>query len=164
MVGASVLVDRETRPRPAEELVESVHDVMRSVLHRIHPTLDEEGISMGQFWALHLVSSFGSTSVSAVARHLNVSAPTVCGNIDQLEAAGLVARHRSERDRRAVELTLTPKGRKVESRVWARIGRVMADAAGELPPDDVTTAHRVFRALSRRLDSDLEEMHGEGGR
>lgn len=152
MVAANALASREASPQDAEELVTSVHEVVRSVLRRAHPTLEAEGISMGQFWALHLVSSLRSASVSAVARHLNVSAPTVCANIDQLEAAGLVSRHRSERDHRAVDLALTAKGRKVEARVWARIGQVMGEAARELPPEDVATAVRVFRELNRRFE------------
>ena len=153
MVATAAVVPREGSYPEAEQLVASVHEVMRSVLHRVHPALEAEGISMGQFWALHLVSSLRAASVSTVARHLSVSAPTVCANVDQLEAAGLVIRHRSERDRRAVDLSLTPKGRKVESRVWARIARVMADAAEELPPEDVATAVRVFRELNLRLDA-----------
>jgi DNA-binding MarR family transcriptional regulator len=137
----------------AEKLVTSVHEVMRSVLHSLHPVLEAEGISMGQFWSLHLVSSLQTASVSTVARHLSVSAPTVCVSIDQLEDAGLVVRKRSPRDRRAVELSLTTKGRKVEGRVWAAIGRTMAQAAEELSPKDVTTAIRVFQELNRRLGS-----------
>jgi MarR family transcriptional regulator, organic hydroperoxide resistance regulator len=161
MVAAAMLASREASASDPEQLVSSVHEVMRSVLHRIHPTLEAEGISMGQFWALHLVSSLRSASVSAVARHLSVSAPTVCANVDQLESAGLVTRHRSERDRRAVDLSLTAKGRKVESRVWARIGQVMAEAAEELPSKDVATAVRVFRELSFRLDG-RETPYREG--
>jgi len=153
MVAASASLSREMLPRDAEALVTSVHEVMRSVLRSVHPTLEAEGISMGQFWALHLVSSLRSTSVSVVARHLSVSAPTVCGNIDQLESAGLVTRHRSERDHRAVELTLTAKGRRVEARVWARMGQVMTEVAGELPGSDVATAARVFRELNRRFEA-----------
>ena len=152
MVATAALARREPAPADADQLVASVHEVMRSVLHRVHPALEAEGISMGQFWALHLVSSLRAASVSTVARHLSVSAPTVCANVDQLEAAGLVTRHRSERDRRGVDLSLTPNGRKVESRIWGRIGRLMAQAAEDLPPEDVATAVRVFRELNRRLD------------
>ncbi len=161
MVATAVLDRREPSPGDADQLVASVHEVMRSVLHRVHPVLETEGISMGQFWALHLVSSLRSASLGTVARHLSVSAPTVCANVDQLEAAGLVIRHRSERDRRAVELSLTPKGRKVESRVWGQIGRVMAEAAEDLPPKDLATAVRVFQELSRRLEP---ATVGAGGR
>jgi DNA-binding MarR family transcriptional regulator len=152
MVSAASLIRVDATTPDADELVSSVHAVMQSVLHQLHPALEAERISMGQFWAMHLVSSLRSASVSTVARHLSVSAPTVCANIDQLEAAGLVARHRSERDRRAVDLTLTPKGRKVESRMWARIGQLMADAAADLPPEDVATAVRVFHEMNRRLE------------
>jgi len=153
MVATVALSSKERSPGDAQQLVNSVHDVMKSVLHRVHPTLEAEGISMGQFWALHLVSSLGSASVTTVARHLSVSAPSVCANVDQLEAAGLVSRQRSERDRREVDLTLTSKGRKVESRVWARIGRVMAEASEDLTSEDVAAAVRVFRELKHRLDA-----------
>jgi len=151
-VATATVASRGALPRDAEQLIASVHEVMRSLLHRIHPALEAEGISMGQFWALHLVSSLRSASVSTVARHLSVSAPSVCANVDQLEAAGLVTRQRSVRDRRAVDLSLTPKGRKVEARVWGRIGRLMTEAAENLPPEDVAAAVRVFRELGRWLD------------
>src|SRR5271170_2351853 len=160
MVATAALARRTPVPSDADELVASVHDVMRSVLHLAHPSLEAEGLSMGQFWALHLVSSLHSASMSTVARHLAVSSPTVCVKVDQLESAGLVTRHRSERDRRTVELSLTPKGRRVEARVWARIGVLMGEAAEELPPEDVTTAVRVFRELGRRLDP---SSNSEGG-
>ena len=152
MVAATILTPREpSRPGP-NELVNSVHDVMRVVVRHLQPALAEEGISSGQFWTLHLVSSLRSASLSTVARHLSLSAPTVCANMDQLVSAGLVTRHRSDRDRRAVELSLTAKGRKVESRVWARIGEFMDIAARGLPPEDIATTVRVFRELQRRLE------------
>jgi MarR family transcriptional regulator, multiple antibiotic resistance protein MarR len=137
---------------PPEDLVSSVHEVMGSVLRQMAPTLEEEGITMGQFWALHLVSSLGQTSLSAVARHLSVAPPTVCGKVDELVRAGFVARHRSEKDRRSVELTLTPAGRRVETRVWRAIGRVMASVTQDLPAEDLATATRVFRDIRSRLD------------
>ena len=82
-----------------------------------------------------------------------MSAPTVCAKVDDLESAGLITRHRSQRDRRAVEITLTPKGRRVEARLWGRIGRIMAEAAADLPAEDVATAVRVFRELQDHLDA-----------
>jgi DNA-binding MarR family transcriptional regulator len=135
-----------------DDLVGSVHEVMRSVLRELQPTLEEEGITMGQFWALHLVSSLGRTSLTSVARHLSVAPPTVCVNIDLLVRDGLVARHRSEQDRRAVELTLTPAGRRAEARLWRAIGHVMDGATADLSREDVATATRVFREIRQRLD------------
>jgi len=146
---------RLERPPPANvtALIDLVHEVLSGSLRRLHPTLAKEGITMGQFWAIHTVSSLESASVSTVARYLGVSLPTVCWNIDQLEEAGLVRRERSERDRRAVELSLTPRGRRVESRVWAEIGRTMSEAGRDLSPEDVAAAVRVFREVALRLEA-----------
>jgi DNA-binding MarR family transcriptional regulator len=155
----AVAVPRSTPPTtpPAEGLVDAVHGTMRAVLHRLHPALEAEGISMGQFWTLHLVSSLRSPSMGTVARHLSLSAPTVCASIDQLEASGLISRRRSARDRRAVEVALTARGRRVEAKVWSEIGRVMASAVEELPGGDVEAALRVFREVARRLDPETGE-------
>ncbi len=152
MVSAVALHRHGASAVAADQLVESVHDVMRSVLHRAHPALEAEGISMGQFWGLHMVSSLRAASLSTVARHLAVSAPTACSNVDSLEVLGLVSRRRSARDRRTVELSLTPKGRRVESRIWAHLGRLVSEASEGLSVRDLETALRVFRELYRRLD------------
>ncbi len=142
---------RRTEPA-VEELLGSVHAVMQSLLRHSHPALEAEGISMGQFWALHLVSSLGSVGVSTVARHLAVSAPTVCAKVDELESAGLLVRHRSERDRRVVELRLTPKGKRVEARIWEQMGALVSRATRGLSREEIATATRVFRDLRVRLD------------
>jgi DNA-binding MarR family transcriptional regulator len=145
----------EVRPESTEvpQLIDLVHQVLQASLRRLHPTLAKEGITMGQFWAIHTVSSLESASLGTLAHYLGVSSPTVCANVDQLEAAGLVRRQRSERDRRAVELSLTPRGRKVETRVWREIARVSYEAGRDLDTEDVAAAVRVFREVARRLES-----------
>jgi DNA-binding MarR family transcriptional regulator len=161
MVATPSLEAPAVKSNDVVQLVGLVHGVVRSSLHHLHPTLAKERITMGQFWAIHTVSSLEAASVSTVARYLGVSAPTVCANLDQLEAAGLVRRHRSERDRRAVELSLTPRGRRVETRVWDAITRVMAKAARRSSPADVAAAVRVFREITLELEP-TGPMDGEG--
>jgi len=153
MISSAAKLEARSPPNEVPQLIDLVHEVLQGSLRQLHPTLAKEGITMGQFWAIHTVSSLEAASLSTVARYLGVSSPTACANIDQLEAAGLVRRQRSERDRRAVELSLTPRGRKVETRVWGEIGRVMAEAGRGLDADDVAAAVRVFREVARRLES-----------
>ena len=153
MVATTVLVHRETaRPAP-DELVSGVHDVMKSIVHHLQPVLEEQGISKGQFWALHTVSSLEQPTLSTVAHHLAISAPTLCADVDQLEENGLVARHRSDRDRRTVQLSLTAKGRRAEAKIWGHIGRLLNESAKGLPDEDLATTVRVFRELYRRLET-----------
>lgn len=135
-----------------ETLVAAMHDAMRAMLRRLQPVLEAEGISMGQFWGLHAISSLGPTSVHTAADRLRVSAPTACASFDALERGGLVERRRSSSDRRVVELVLTPKGRRAEARVWKEIGRTMGRCTRELPSGDLRSAERVFRSVVDRLE------------
>jgi len=48
--------------------------------------------------------------VSDISSHLNVAPPTVTQQINNLEANGYVERSMDKEDRRAVRVTLTPKG------------------------------------------------------
>ena len=153
----------EVRPEATEvpRLIDLVHQVLQGSLRRLHPTLAKEGITMGQFWAIRTVSSLRTASLSTAARYLGLSSPALCSSVDQLEKAGLVRRQRSARDRRKVELSLTPRGRQVQARVWREIARVMGEAGQGLDAEDVASAVRVFREVARRLESDVSN-HREG--
>ncbi|HYA55129.1 MAG TPA: MarR family transcriptional regulator [Thermoplasmata archaeon] len=153
----SAVPKTEAGPAPAAvpQLVDLVHEVLQGSLRQLHPTLTKEGITMGQFWAIRTVSSLRTASLSTAARYLGLSSPALCASVDQLEKAGLVRRHRSERDRRVVELSLTPRGRQVQTRIWREIARVMTEAGRGLDAEDVAAAVRVFREVARRLESDI---------
>ncbi|MDA4134951.1 MAG: MarR family transcriptional regulator [Thaumarchaeota archaeon] len=153
MVTTASYAHNEPSSANAEELARSIHDMILSVIRELHPTVEAEHISKGQFLAMHVLSSLEAASVGTVARQLAVKAPTMCVTVDQLEAAGLVTRRRSVRDHRTVEVSLTPKGRRVEARVWAGVARRIAGAAKGLPPADLAATVRIFRELNRRLDS-----------
>ena len=153
MVSAIKALTRESTTAEVDQLVTSIHDVILSVLHMLPQTAEAEGISKGQFLTMHVLSAVEGASVSDVARHLAVKAPSVCVTVDQLEAAGLVTRRRSSQDHRTVEVFLTPKGRRVESRVWARIGGRIAEAARDIQSEDVAVTVRVFSELNRQLEA-----------
>jgi len=105
MVVTSRDVSEESSSDDAAEVARSIHDIVLSVLRQIQPIVEAEQISKAQFLAMHVLSSMDAASVSDVARHLAVKAPTVCVTVDQLEEAGLVTRNRSARDHRTVERT-----------------------------------------------------------
>jgi len=161
MVSTAREANFEPSSAEAAALAKSIHNIVRSLLHQIQPSVEDEGISKGQFFAMHVLTNMSAASLSTVAKRLAITAPSACVTIDSLEAAGLVRKHRSARDHRTVEVSLTPKGRRVEARVWDRIGRRIADAAGDLPPEDLATSVRVFHELDRRLDQTLKIRRGE---
>jgi DNA-binding MarR family transcriptional regulator len=69
-----------------------------------------------------------------------------------LEARGLVARERHPADGRAWQVRLTPDGRRLFKRLWARSIPLRARLLSAVRPDEVTTLmallHRVAGAIA----------------
>jgi DNA-binding MarR family transcriptional regulator len=75
--------------------------------------------------------------------------------IDQLAERGLVERVRRDRDRRKVELQLTPAGREtIESLVPLVVEKLNA-ALAEFSSEEVTELQRLLIKLNTKLQSDL---------
>ena len=88
-------------------------------------------------------------SLDLLRRALALSHPAVVRLADRLQARGLVERHRSDRDGRAVVLALTPAGRRA------------ADAALAARADAIAAALNTLDASQRRaLAPMLERMLG----
>ncbi len=72
-----------------------------------------EELTFSQWCALMgLRDGFVSTSAD-IARHLSQDTGATTRMVDQLEARGYLLRRRSKEDRRVIDLSLTPAGRKV---------------------------------------------------
>ncbi len=87
-------------------------------LRRVFQALNEQskqaekltGLTGPQLWAMVTVLREGPLRVSALAEKLYLHPATVVGILNRLEAKGLVVRKRTPKDRRAVEIELTPEG------------------------------------------------------
>lgn len=69
------------------------------------------GLTAPQLLVLKEVDRLGYAKPSIVAKNVHLSQATVTSIIDRLQRAGLLCRERSQKDRRAVDLTLTEEGR-----------------------------------------------------
>jgi len=70
-----------------------------------------------QIFAVLLLSEQPICHFSDIVRQLRVSAPTATGIIDRLEKQGFVERRHDTEDRRAVNVALTPAGRRLEAKI-----------------------------------------------
>lgn len=97
-----------------EELEASILAAIRRIVHAIHlhsrQLVRESGLTGPQLVTLRDVARLGPVSVSALARAVELSQPTVTGILVRLEREGLVRRERSTADRRNVVCTITPEG------------------------------------------------------
>lgn len=102
---------------PADDLETQILAAIRRIVRAIdlhsHRLEKAHGTTGPQLVALRAVGRLGPVSVSALARAVNLSQPTVTGILVRLERQGLVRRERCERDRRTVVSTITPAGLRV---------------------------------------------------
>lgn len=112
-------------PDLTDQLLRALHGMLEA-LHRGRRDLPPEKLTMPQFKVLLLASGAGPVpghpgtvglTVSGIARHLRLSAPTVTGIVDRLVEAELVERGRTAPDRRVVEVTATERGRRLVAEV-----------------------------------------------
>jgi DNA-binding MarR family transcriptional regulator len=73
--------------------------------------LGEMDLSPARLTALSLIATEPDINQAALARRLGIAGPSVLKLVDALEAAGLVARHDVEGDRRRYRLVVTASGR-----------------------------------------------------
>ena len=77
--------------------------------------------------------------------------PAVSAHVDRLEAAGLVARRRSDVDRRRVELEVTENGLRVLRSARSRRTAWLADRLRRLEPDELERVEAALPALNKLL-------------
>jgi DNA-binding MarR family transcriptional regulator len=78
--------------------------------------------------------------------------PAVSAHVDRLEAAGLVARRRSELDRRRVELELTENGVRILRSARSRRTAWLADRLRRLEPGELARVEAALPALNKLLE------------
>lgn len=98
-----------------DEILAAIRRIVRAVDLRSRALIRGHRVSGPQLVTLREVARMGPVPVSALARAVSLSQPTVTGILNRLERAGLVRRERSAADRRNVLCTITPQGASVLS-------------------------------------------------
>jgi len=121
-------------------------------VHRQHAgaLLHGIGLSAGQELLLMLLWDKEPRSQAELTRELAIEPPTTSKMLSRMEKAGVIARHRSDVDRRTVLVTLTEAGRALEGPVNAAWRTLEEDTVGELTPEDQDT---LLVLLGRVLES-----------
>jgi DNA-binding MarR family transcriptional regulator len=134
--------------------VDVANGLRPTLLHlnrRLRKELGPLGITGGQaslLWAIRRNPGFG---VGDLAEREGVSPPAMTAYVDRLEAAGLVARTRSEQDRRRVELALTDEGVRVLRSARSRRTAWLAARLNLLDDEELATIDAALPALRKLI-------------
>jgi DNA-binding MarR family transcriptional regulator len=137
--------------------VEVANGLRPTLLHlnrRLRRELGPLGITGGQASLLWAIRSRPGVGVRELAEGEGVSPPAMTAYVDRLEAAGLVARTRSQLDRRRVELALTEEGARVLRSARGRRTAWLAARLKRLEPDELAAIEASLPALRKLIEDE----------
>ena len=120
----------------------------RALIEAELPVLARHGITMWGYVVLNALHGAPQTTQAALAGKIGADKTRIIGTLDELQAAGLVARRPDPADRRARLLSITPDGSRVRQRVQSEIQRNEERVLAELPPADRGSFLRAAGLLS----------------
>ena len=122
--------------------------VARTLRRRFTAALAPWDLSPHQARALRVVSSRDGVRLSELAEALRIAPRSATEVADGLQERGLVQRSPDPADRRAVVLTPTPAGRRVQQEVDEARAADSAELFARLSADDRATLARILRTLA----------------
>ena len=133
----------------AHRALESLLVAEANVRRRLSLDLEREGLSSTGFFVLVvLATAGGELELRSLRRRLQTSKANATEVIDTLTARGLVARHRLVSDRRAVAVTLEPRGREVVDRLFPEHTQRVERTFAVLDEDEKRSLAQICRKLA----------------
>ena len=117
---------------------------------RTAEALETAGLTPPLFALLNVLGTCEGAIQQEIGRMMGIDPSTMVALIDQLESAGLAKRRTHARDRRAREVVITPKGRRMLERARGLAKRVEDDVLRGL---SATERRRLLTLLRRALAS-----------
>lgn len=114
-------------------------------------------LSSQQYNALRLLNEVApaSLAVSALGQRMITRAPDMTRMLDRLERRALIARVRSDGNRRVVEVTITQAGTKLLQQIAKPIRTCHQRQLGHLPDDQLNELIRLLRAARKPSSSKI---------
>jgi DNA-binding MarR family transcriptional regulator len=107
----------------------------------------EATVSPLQFRTMVIVGAWGPLNVTALAERLGIHPSNATRVCDRLVRGGLLERTQSDLDRRHLELTLTPDGRRLVGGVMERRRVALTRVLSEMTPRHRLTLTRALQAF-----------------
>jgi DNA-binding MarR family transcriptional regulator len=122
----------------------------RAIHTRTAEVLGSVGLTPALFALLNVIGAREGAIQQELGSALGIDRSTMVALIDQLESAGLATRRPSATDRRAREIALTPKGRRLLQRARGLIAQVEDEVLAGLTAEE---RHELLTLLRRALVS-----------
>lgn len=112
-----------------------MHAALDAVMPRFRLIYKDFGLTEQQWRVLRVLWEHEQIGFTEMSEITLISAPSLIGVIDRIIAMGLVTKQRSQSDRRAVRISLTADGHKLQSQVMPRVEATYAQLEESIEPE-----------------------------
>jgi DNA-binding MarR family transcriptional regulator len=131
-------------------LMARTHRAMRrALMSRLEPL----GITYPQFQVLNALCEEDNVSQVALAERVNMDKTSLARMLDRMETAGLIGRSADPSDSRVNRITLTNRGRRLESRVAPLRNLVLSGAIKSMDEKEVSQLKRLLNQVFHNVCS-----------
>ena len=147
-----------TEVETADEILRTIRQLVRRISEHSRYLSRNVGLTVPQLMCLKAIGELeggGSEliTVAQVAKEVQLSPATVSRILDRLVNAKLIARQRSDRDRRKVSLTLTPAGLERYQTLPTPLQERFLMRLAELPVNERTQLLDSLRRIADLMDA-----------
>ncbi len=134
------------------ELISVIHRYMRRFLETNMKKFD---ITPPQFEVLMTLWNEDGIVLSELGRRLSRDGPTITGIIDRMEKKKLVVRKRSLRDRRVIQVYLTPMAWEIKENLMKTQTEAGREVAGDFNSQDVATLEKLLKKVLSNIEEKI---------
>src|SRR3990172_5882015 len=127
----------------ADQVLEVIPLVMRVIRKEFRSQRDPE-LTLPEFRSLAFVNRSAGCSLNEVAEHIGLEPPTASKLVENLVQRGLVNREEDRNDRRRVQLSISPKGKKSMDAAYEHTREFLTERLGHLAENE---REEVLRAI-----------------
>jgi MarR family transcriptional regulator, 2-MHQ and catechol-resistance regulon repressor len=129
----------------------------RTLRRHAERSIEAVDMCLSDFAILEALLHKGPQSLSELGRRIELTSGSMTTAIDRLEARGLVTRADHATDRRTWVIHLTPEGRALISKVFARHEQAMERAMRGLSKSERATLTDLLKRLGTTADEQLAQ-------
>jgi DNA-binding MarR family transcriptional regulator len=135
----------------------------RALQRYLHIKIKPHGVTLGTWYFLRALWHEDGLTQRELSRRIGTREPTTMTAILAMEANGLVRRVRNDADRRKQNVFLTPKGRRLKTRLLPLAAEVVNTATAGISERDLALFLGFLSTLQRNLEPIVADATGEAG-
>lgn len=136
-----------------DHILELFPKLMQEITRHENNYLTKGKITFPQLMVLQFLSQKNEFQMSELAEAINVSFSTATGMINRLIRHGLVSRRHGVKDRRAVIVNITIKGKKIVKEVYVQKRKGMIELFKRLSQEERSTYIGIIKKLVQKLSA-----------